>query len=235
MLKDRLKSMLQGNALAASVSNGVRPMGTVVLARQSAVPSHAAQTRQSHGLDQFFGSMRGQEGLSVLDFAGASQANISFITNLGHRLYSEDFLRSLDSEFGGDGDFYENQSDRDRAHRFLAQALDFPEASFDAALVWDSFQYLAPSLLESIVERLHRVLRPSGCMLAFFHSDERATSIPSYFYRISDSKTLLLTPRGPRKPAQFFNNRSLERLFQRFASVKFFLTRGHLREVIVTR
>ena len=72
-------------------------------------------------------------------------------------------------------------------------------------------------------------------MLAFFHSDERAASIPSYFYRISDPKTLLLVPRGQRKPSQFFNNRSLEKLFQQFASVKFFLTRGHLREVIVTR
>jgi hypothetical protein len=44
-----------------------------------------------------------------------------------------------------------------------------------------------------------------------------------------------LTPRGQRKPAQYFNNRSLEKLFQKFHSVKFFLTRDHLREVIVRR
>jgi hypothetical protein len=45
----------------------------------------------------------------------------------------------------------------------------------------------------------------------------------------------LLVDRGRRRPAQFFNNRSLERLFQDFQSVKFFLTRNHLREVIVRR
>jgi hypothetical protein len=36
-----------------------------------------------------------------------------------------------------------------------------------------------------------------------------------------------------RRPAQLFNNRSLEKLFHRFESVKFFLTREQLREVIV--
>ena len=44
-----------------------------------------------------------------------------------------------------------------------------------------------------------------------------------------------MQPRGQRKPAQYFNNRDLERLFQEFASVKFFLTRDSLREVIVRR
>jgi hypothetical protein len=38
---------------------------------------------------------------------------------------------------------------------------------------------------------------------------------------------------GSRRPAQLFNNRSLEKLFGRFESVKFFLTRERLREVII--
>jgi hypothetical protein len=32
-----------------------------------------------------------------------------------------------------------------------------------------------------------------------------------------------------------FNNRSLERLFEEFDSIKFFLTRDSIREVIVSR
>ena len=54
-------------------------------------------------------------------------------------------------------------------------------------------------------------------------------------YRIQDSRTLTLAPRGIRMPAQFFNNRALERLFQDYQSTKFFLTRDNLREVIVRR
>jgi hypothetical protein len=40
---------------------------------------------------------------------------------------------------------------------------------------------------------------------------------------------------GLHHPAQLFNNRTLEKLFHRFESVKFFLTREHLREVIIKR
>jgi hypothetical protein len=38
-----------------------------------------------------------------------------------------------------------------------------------------------------------------------------------------------------RRPVQRFNNRGVEKLFQRFQSVKFFLARDNLREVVVRR
>ena len=65
--------------------------------------------------------------MAILDLAGANQSTVSFITNYGHRLYSDDFLHQLDQCFG-QGDFYENQIQSSR-HReeFLRTALDFPE------------------------------------------------------------------------------------------------------------
>jgi len=79
------------------------------------------------------------------------------------------------------------------------------------------------------------MVRPGSYLMAMFHAEDRASQVPVYSYRISDAKTLLLSPRGSRKPAQFFNNRAVENLFQGFESVKFFLTRDSLREVIVKR
>ena len=194
-----------------------------------------SRTRLSNGLDQFFSAIQGGSNLSILDLAGASQANISFITSLGHRIYSEDILYSLDDCFGVGSDSLRNQSDALRVAEFLEQTLDFPDAHFDGALIWDTLQFMTPALLDQTVKRLSRILRPSSCLLAFFNADERADSIPIHSYRILDAKTLALVPRGQRAPAQFFNNRSLEKLFQNFNTVKFFLTRDHLREVIVKR
>jgi len=192
------------------------------------------ETRHSHGLDQFCSSLEERPGLSILDLAGASQATISFLTNYGHRLYSDDFVHQMDQHFG-DGDFYENQSNPLKSGQFLETALDFPDENFDGVLVWDTLQFLTPPLLQIVVERLHRMLRPGSCLLAFFHAEERVDTIPTYSYRVTDHRTISLAPRGRRRPAQFFNNRSLEKLFQDFQSVKFFLTRDHLREVIVRR
>ncbi|MGI8741833.1 MAG: class I SAM-dependent methyltransferase [Bryobacteraceae bacterium] len=191
--------------------------------------------RPSHGMDQFFASIAGQADLRILDLAGATQANVSFITNLGHRLYSDDILRTMDDAFGRDSDSLANQSDPQRVEQFLSETLDFPEGQFDGALVWDTLQFLAAPLLQRTIDRLFRILKTQASLLAFFHAEEKANVVPVYSYRISDAKTLSLTPRGQRKPAQFFNSRSLEKLFHEFRSVKFFLARDNLREVIVKR
>jgi SAM-dependent methyltransferase len=173
--------------------------------------------------------------MAILDFAGVNQATVSFITNYGHRIYSDDFVRQLDDSFGREGDFFENQSNPLLVTRFLETALDFDDNSFDGALVWDSLQFLAPALLQTVVEKLHRVLRPGANLLAMFHAEERVNMMPTFSYRVQDHQTIQLAARSQRKPAQVFNNRALEKLFQEFASVKFFLTRDHLREVIVRR
>jgi len=203
--------------------------------RGNAAATGQPQSRASHGLEQFFASIEGEENLSILDFAGASQANVSFITALGHRIYSNDVLRSLEETFGTDGEFLTNQTDPERARAFLQESLEFPEQQFGGALVWDTLQFLAPPLLEATVDRLYEVLRPNSYLLAFFQADEKARTAPLFSYRIVEKKTMSLTPRGQARPVQYFNNRSLEKLFQKFQSVKFFLTRDHLREVIVRR
>jgi hypothetical protein len=192
------------------------------------------ETRTSSGLDQFCSLLAERPGLTLLDLAGVSQDTVAFVTNYGHRIYSDDLLLQMDRCFG-DGDFYESQSDPDKVAQFLATALDYPAQHFDGALVWDTLEFLNGPLLETVVQRLSHMLRPGSYMLALFHSEERAETIPTYSYRISDRKTITLAPRGRRRPAQYFNNRSLEKLFQDFESVKFFLTRDHLREVIVRR
>jgi len=179
--------------------------------------------------------------MSILDFAGASQATVSFITNYGHRLYSDDFVRQLDQVFGASAssfqneEFFENQANPLLVSDFLAAALKFEDESFDGALVWDSLQFLASPLLQTVVAKLHRILRPGASLLALFHTEERIENIPTFAYRIHDHKTIQMPSRALRKPAQIFNNRNLEKLFQDFQSVKFFLTRDRLREVIVRR
>jgi len=187
-------------------------------------------TRSSRGLEEFFKYIRGQSGLSILDFGGATQQNVSFITNLGHRLSSENFLQALKESFGND---VNAQSNPACIEEFLGQALHYPEHRFDAVLIWDVLEYLSPPLLAAVVDRLHKIVRPQSYMLAFFHSDDKQEAVPYYTFRIQNLNLLQVEQRDTRHPVQLFNNRSLEKLFSRFESVKFFLTRERLREVII--
>ena len=87
--------------------------------------------------------------------------------------------------------------------------------------MWLTLLSRAPPCLQETVDRLYHVLRPQAALLAFFHAEEKANLVPQYNYRIVESKTLSLTPRGERKPAQYFNNRSLQNLSRKFTPSNF--------------
>lgn len=239
MWKDRFKSLLgqpaQQPNIAGRGAHSGNLRGNSVISGSTLRPSGSSFTRHSSGFEQFCNSLHGQENLTLLDLAGVSQANITFLTDLGHRVASDDILASMEKFFGTGDDFYENQQAASMAQRFLDQTLDFPDEHFDGVLVWDTLQFLTSPLLEETVKQILRVMRPGGSILAFFNADEKATRIPVCTYRIQDARTLLLTVRGERRAGNFFNNRMLERLFHQAQAVKFFLTRDHLREVIVRR
>lgn len=232
-LAEKLRSLFLGyrNGNAAGVPSS--PSAPVNPRRASRGDKEVIASRQSRGLEQFFSYIRDQAGLTILDLGGASQANINFITNLGHKLHTVDFLRSMEETFGLED--VTDQSNPGRIDYFLRQNLEYPDDTFDGVLVWDTLEYMAPALLAATLERLHRITRPGSYMLAFFQSDERAAAVPFYCFRIQDFNAVQVSQRGSRRPVQLFNNRTLEKLFQRFDSVKFFLTRESLREVIVKR
>jgi hypothetical protein len=96
-------------------------------------------------------------------------------------------------------------------------------------------QFLVSPLIEKTVAELLRVMRPGGLILAFFNSNEKVAQLPLFNYRIQDSKTIAQIPRGGMQRCQHFNNRSLEKLFEAASSLKFFLTRDNLREVLIRR
>jgi hypothetical protein len=226
VLRERLRALIQSpSGSSTSPAAAQRPGGGAALERSLAQSEFLP--RNSNGLDQFFSYIKGESGLSILDLAGANQSNVSFITNLGHRIYSEDFLHSLRLASNGDP--------QPRVDTFFKHNLNHRDASFDGVLVWDVLEYLSAPLLTATVERLSRIVKPGSYLFAVFQAQEKVDSVPQYSFRIQDSKTLLVADRGRRKPEQVFNNRSLEKLFQEFESLKFFLARDKLREVIVRR
>lgn len=191
-------------------------------------------TRPSPALQQFVRSLDTDKDVRLLDLGGANAANIQFMTQLGPRLYSEDFFATLEDCFG-DGDYYENQRDPGRVDSFLIQTFSDQRGPFDGALVWDCLQFLRPSLLEKTIDHLHRVLEPGAHLLAYFYADDRAQTIPQFNFKINDEGSLVIAQRSEMPPGQAFTNRNIERLFEDFSSTKFFLSRDNMREVLVRR
>jgi len=193
-------------------------------------------------------SLGSKEGLSILDLGPTSPSNIHYFTERGHKSYSEDILlASLDPDLAiqdekGNGILDEK--------RFLSENLVYPAAHFDVVFCWNLADYIDESLVKPVVGRLWSSLKPGGMLLAFFHTRDAGADAPCYRYHIMGNETLEMHPivthgdsRG-RAPAagnvhfrlqRVFNNRHIENLFHDFSSIKFFLARDNVREVLVVR
>ncbi len=211
-------------------------------------------TRRSSGLGELSRGWESAEGLCVLDLGSTSATNIRHFTERGHRIYSEDLLTaSTDPELVLEGD--EGKDEKGNvvldSRKFLADNLVYPAAHFDVVLCWNLPDYLDESLVKPVVGRLWSVLKPGGMLLAFFHTRDAGPDSPCHRFHIVGPDTLEMKrivlsreagrsgARGPVTDSfqlqRVFNNRHIENLFHDFASIKFFLARDNIREVLVVR
>jgi hypothetical protein len=202
-------------------------------------------TRRSSGMGEVSRLLNSQEALCVLDMGATSASNISFFTNKGHKSYSEDLLRSsLDPALrvqDGDGKSVVDTK------RFLDENLVYPNAQFDVVLCWNLPDYMEESLVKPTIDRLWSTMKPGGLLLAFFHTRDAGPDSVCYRYHVTDSDMLEMQevkfamPGRPSSEKQsprlqrVFNNRHIENLFRDFSSIKFFLSRDSIREVLVVR
>ncbi len=195
--------------------------------------SHGRMTRRSSGLQEFVRTLGKEEGLHILDLGPTSPTNIARLTEQGQKVYNEDLLLgSMDPAFQLTAEDGRQTISPDK---FLAENLRHERHRFDAVLCWDVPDYLNEALVKPMVERLHYVTKPGGVLLAFFHTRDAGPEAPYYRYHMVGNDTLELQ-KGPRFRLQrIFNNRHIENLFKDFSSLKFFLAKDNVREVLVVR
>ena len=190
-------------------------------------------SRRSTGFGEFIRSISREQDLKILDLGSTSPANITFMTGLGHRFQQEDLLRlSNDKSLlvpNGDG------STTIDVERFLRDNLSFSREEFDAVMFWDLADFLPEVLVKPVIERIQVAMKPGGTMLAFFHTKDAGPDAPFYRYNIVSKDTLELQPVRGFRLQRVFNNRHVENLFREYASIKFFLGRDNMREVLVIR
>ena len=231
MIEDFLKNLL--NRLSGSSSGGTGAGMHGPRAVSGARPNlNGLLRRKSNGLNHFLKILPRNAGMHVLDLGGVSETNVTFLSELGCKVYLDNLLANFDSAKQG---LPNRRFAPDMAAAFVEENLRYQAEQFDAILVWDVLEFLDRELLTAIVPRLFDILKPGGGMLAFFHTQTRGEGVELYRYQIEGADTLLLRSLQSRPLPATFNNRSIERLFGEFDSLKFFLTRDHLREVIAIR
>jgi len=225
---------------------------TEVASGEPSARSKQRLTRRSSGLAELARVLKSEDPLCVLDIGSTSAANIRYMTERGHKIYSEDLL-----EASTDPSLITKDEQGQRIvdeKKFLADNLLHSGSQFDLVFCWNLADYLDESLVKPVVGRLWTMTKPGGMLLAFFHTREAGPDAPCYRYHIVGQDTLEMQPIEARRDSRkgptgavhstlqksfrlqrVFNNRHIENLFRDFSSIKFFLTRDNVREVLVVR
>lgn len=186
--------------------------------------------------------LAGREELSFLDLGTTSSTNIALLSERGSKLYTEDLMGAT-----ADPDVYSTAEDGSKildVDKFIKENLDFKGQMFDAVFFWDVADYLPEALVKPVIEKIFVAMKPGGVLLAFFHMKDAGPTAPYSRYHIAGEDQLELQPLTVKnvnggsslvRLQRVFNNRHIENLFRDYSSLKFFLARDNIREVLVVR
>jgi len=193
-------------------------------------------SRHSRGWADLLEHLKSSENLRVLDFGATSPANINYLTSLGHSVYmahivqdaaKPEWLRPVEGGTPGATEF--------DVDRFEAANLDFSGRDFNVVLLWDTANYLPPGMVPVLFKRMREVLQPDGRLLAFFHGRKEGPETTFSRFQLTDSNNLLVQKSGEFPIQEVYQTRQVERFLDGYSSVRFFLGRDNVREVIAVR
>ena len=193
--------------------------------------------RTSRGWKEILDHLKTSEGLRVLDFGATSPPNINYLTSLGHSVYMANIVQdSTRAEYWAVAeDAAPNAKPVFDADRFATGNFDFSQKDFDVILLWDTANFLPPAVVPTLFDRLNQVLRPDGHLLAYFHGKSEGPGTEFSRYQLTDSDLLITLPAGNHPVQAMYQTRQIERFLQGYSSVRFFLGKDNVREVIAAR
>ena len=223
--------------IRTSTTSAMNP-GSKHGAATAAAPA-GSTIRVANGLKEFLWLLGDAKQPRILDLGNLSQSTLNFFIEKGFRISTEDLLRSWKGFLTTEeetlrrlpaGEAGPKVSQALLAERFLAEAVQYPEESFNGVLVWDLLDYLDSQLLTRLMDRLYELLQPGGAVLAMFHS---RTPERYHRYRVVDAQSIEPIPSPTLTVhARIFQNREILDLFGKFRSSKTFVGRDQVREAL---
>jgi SAM-dependent methyltransferase len=190
--------------------------------------------RHSGGWAMLRKRLQSEPSLRLIDVGYTSPANINYLTSLGHSVFLSDLVYDACTENWQTGTDEEGNPVWN-IDGFLDRSLNFAGRTFDLVLLWTALDYLPEPLVAPVVNHLYSAMNPGGQVLAFFHTRMEGEETVHCRFHVTDSDDVEMQLARPFPIQRVFTNRSIERLFDGWSSLKQFLAKDSVSEVIITR
>ena len=118
----------------------------------------------------------------------------------------------------------------------LPTSFAYPDASFDAIVGWDLFNYYDPETARRLGPDVVRLLRPGGLVFATFHARREEGPDGPARHKIVDESHLQIEPHtGPPRARHLYQNRDIEKTFAGLKIVELYFLRHGVREMLLEK
>ena len=207
--------MLRRNARQpdASVDDAAEP----VTERETRVASRA--------FPKFLAAIGGRDRLTMIDVGPAIGRNVDFFAaRSACQLYIEDLFSEIER--------HARAGTRAKLAAVLPPRIRQQDATVDAVLCWDLFDFLDKAAAQAFARELVRVLRPGGALFALFSN--AAGEQHHYTKFVIDDESHFVHRTLPATPVarQILPNRDIIRLFDGLLVSDSYLLLTHTREIV---
>ncbi|HSL23346.1 MAG TPA: class I SAM-dependent methyltransferase [Vicinamibacterales bacterium] len=192
----------------------------------SAAAPSAAETRvPSRAFPKFLSALGPREHLTIIDVGPAVGSNLEFF---GQRAACKIYIEDLFSEI----EKHARNGAREKLATVLPPRIRQGDATVDAVLCWDIFDFLDKNTAQAFARELVRVMRPGAALFGLFANAAGQQSQYTKFV-IADESHFIHRPM-PATPVarQVLQNRDIIRLFDGLLVSDSFLLLTHTREIV---
>lgn len=182
----------------------------------------------SKGFARLLAALSGRDAPVIVDLGPVVGSNVAFYgERLGCKLYVEDLFTDLDRHA---------QAGRlDELATSFASRLRQPDASVDAILCWDLFDYLPRPAAQAIARELVRALKPGGLVFGFFGTLALETAHYTRFVIVDDGRLRHRTSAAPPSKRHVLQNRDIQKMFDPLVVSDSFLLKTNTREILLRK
>jgi hypothetical protein len=118
----------------------------------------------------------------------------------------------------------------------LPTSFSYGDATFDAIVGWDLFNYYDPARASRLGPDVVRLLRPGGMVFATFHARREEAPDGPARHRIVDESHIQVDPyTGPPASRHLYQNRDIEKTFTGLKIVELYFLRHGVREMLLEK
>jgi hypothetical protein len=180
----------------------------------------------SRAFPKFLSAIAGREHLTFIDVGPAVGSNLEFFAQrTACKFFIDDLFAEIESQA--------RAGTREKLASTLPARITQPDASVDAVLCWDLFDFLDKAAAQALAPQLVRVLKPGGSLFGFF-ANNVGMEKKQYTRFVIEDETHFRHRSSPASPVsvQVLPNRDIIRLFDGLLVSDSFLLLTHTREIV---